>query len=203
MADQGFFFDTELLVLAERAGMRIHEVPVDWVDDPNSRVDIVATALADLRGITRISLHGVRTSARQLRSFAAIGVLSTLAYAAIYAALRTAMPLLAANALALVATTVGNTAANRRLTFGVRGRERRWRDQLRGLSALGLALLVTTAAGSFAGGTGRLGEIAVLVAANLVATMLRYAVLRGTVTRSGSAPASPHREAPHRAAAAG
>ena len=36
-----WFFDTELLVLAERAGLRIHEVPVDWVDDPDSRVDIV------------------------------------------------------------------------------------------------------------------------------------------------------------------
>lgn len=35
--DGGWFFDTELLVLAERAGMRIHEVPVDWVDDPDSR----------------------------------------------------------------------------------------------------------------------------------------------------------------------
>ena len=40
--DTGWFFDTELLVLAERAGLRIHEVPVDWVDDPDSRVDIVA-----------------------------------------------------------------------------------------------------------------------------------------------------------------
>ena len=50
----GWFFDTELLVLAERAGLRIHEVPVDWVDDPDSRVDIVATALADLRGIARV-----------------------------------------------------------------------------------------------------------------------------------------------------
>ena len=42
--DTGWFFDTELLVLAERSGLRIHEVPVDWVDDLDSRVDIVATA---------------------------------------------------------------------------------------------------------------------------------------------------------------
>src|SRR6201986_2173610 len=53
--DTGWFFDTELLVLAERAGLRIHEVPVDWIDDTDSRVDIVATALADLRGIARLS----------------------------------------------------------------------------------------------------------------------------------------------------
>jgi glycosyltransferase involved in cell wall biosynthesis len=52
--DTAWFFDTELLVLAERAGLRIHEVPVDWIDDLDSRVDIVATALADLRGIARL-----------------------------------------------------------------------------------------------------------------------------------------------------
>ncbi len=50
-SDIGWFFDTELLVLAERAGLRIHEVPVDWVDDPDSRVRVLRTALADLRGI--------------------------------------------------------------------------------------------------------------------------------------------------------
>src|SRR5690606_7716709 len=45
--DGEWFFDTELLVLAERAGLRIHEVPVDWIDDPDSRVDIVDTARKD------------------------------------------------------------------------------------------------------------------------------------------------------------
>ena len=52
--DDGWFFDTELLVLAERQGLRIHEVPVDWVDDPDSRVDIVRTALDDLKGVARL-----------------------------------------------------------------------------------------------------------------------------------------------------
>ena len=52
--DEGWFFDTELLVLAQREGMRIHEVPVDWVDDPDSRVDLLRTALEDLRGIARL-----------------------------------------------------------------------------------------------------------------------------------------------------
>ena len=42
--DESWFFDTELLIAAQRRGMRIHEVPVDWVDDPDSRVDIVSTA---------------------------------------------------------------------------------------------------------------------------------------------------------------
>jgi glycosyltransferase involved in cell wall biosynthesis len=52
--DNGWFFDTELLVLAERIGLRIHEVPVDWVDDPDSRVDVLRTASEDLRGIVRM-----------------------------------------------------------------------------------------------------------------------------------------------------
>jgi len=52
--DQGWFFDTEMLILAQRRGVRIHEVAVDWIDDPDSRVDIVSTALADLRGVVRL-----------------------------------------------------------------------------------------------------------------------------------------------------
>ena len=52
--DQAWFFDTELLMRAQWAGLRIHEVPVDWVDDPDSRVDVVKTALDDLRGIWRL-----------------------------------------------------------------------------------------------------------------------------------------------------
>jgi glycosyltransferase involved in cell wall biosynthesis len=52
--DDGWFFDTELLVLAEHNRLRIHEIPVDWVDDPDSRVDVAATVLGDLKGIWRM-----------------------------------------------------------------------------------------------------------------------------------------------------
>ncbi len=53
--DERWFFDTELLVLAERAGLQVHEVPVHWIEDPDSSVDIVATARADLRGMWRLA----------------------------------------------------------------------------------------------------------------------------------------------------
>jgi glycosyltransferase involved in cell wall biosynthesis len=52
--DESWFFDTELLVLAERNGLRVHEVPVGWVEDTDSRVKIVATAWDDLKGIRRL-----------------------------------------------------------------------------------------------------------------------------------------------------
>jgi glycosyltransferase involved in cell wall biosynthesis len=52
--DEAWFFDTELLYRAQRSKFAIHEVPVRWVDDPDSRVDILATARADLAGIRRL-----------------------------------------------------------------------------------------------------------------------------------------------------
>ena len=52
--DDGWFFDTELLVLAWRDGMRINEIPVRWVEDDDSRVRIISTAADDLRGIWRL-----------------------------------------------------------------------------------------------------------------------------------------------------
>ena len=59
--DQSWFFDTELLVLAQRAGMRLREVPVAWTDDPDSRVDIIRTALDDLRGVWRLRFGSRRS----------------------------------------------------------------------------------------------------------------------------------------------
>ena len=53
--DNEWFFDTELLVTAQRLGLRIHEVPVDWTDDLDSRVDVLRTAWMDLRGVVRLA----------------------------------------------------------------------------------------------------------------------------------------------------
>jgi glycosyltransferase involved in cell wall biosynthesis len=112
--DDEWFFDTELLVTAERLGLRIGEVPVDWVDDPDSRVQILRTALSDVRGVWRIS-HGqarrlarrsgdvARTAAEQVTAdqllrFAGVGVISTLGYLFLFIAWRPVTGNLAANA---------------------------------------------------------------------------------------------------------
>src|SRR3954469_9011794 len=60
--DEAWFFDSELLILAQRSGLRLHEVPVDWTDDPDSRVAIVRTAIEDLRGVARLRLGSSRTT---------------------------------------------------------------------------------------------------------------------------------------------
>jgi glycosyltransferase involved in cell wall biosynthesis len=131
--DESWFFDTELLILAERRGMRIHEVPVDWVDDPDSRVAIVSTALEDLRGVARLAL------AVPITRFMAIGIGSTLAYALLFLALVGAIGSAAASAAALALTALANTAANRRLTFGVRGQPGRHRHPIRRAGHLGVS----------------------------------------------------------------
>jgi putative flippase GtrA len=184
--DQAWFFDTELLLAAQRGGLRIHEVPVDWVEDTDSRVDLVRTALDDLRGMARVAR-------RQLPSFAAIGAVSTLAYLGLFWVLRLALSAVAANALALLITAVANTAANRRFTFGVTGRHHRLRQHLEGLVVFGLGLAMTTGALGLldrsTGDPGRAAELAALVAANAAATLLRFVLLRSWVFH-------PHRTSP-------
>jgi glycosyltransferase involved in cell wall biosynthesis len=174
--DNGWFFDTELLVLAQRRGLRIHEVPVDWVDDPDSRVDIVSTALTDLRGVARLLAGGT------IAKFMGVGIISTLAYAVLYVALHPLLGAIGANAAALALTAIGNTAANRRLTFGVRGREGVVRHHLRGAAVFVLTLALTNGALAVLHGLDahppRALEVGALVAAGLVATITRYVAMR-------------------------
>ncbi|TKK80911.1 glycosyltransferase family 2 protein [Herbidospora galbida] len=54
VADDAWFFDTELLLKAQWRGLRIREVPVRWVDDPDSSVDVLRTSIAQLRGLARV-----------------------------------------------------------------------------------------------------------------------------------------------------
>jgi putative flippase GtrA len=209
--DTAWFFDTELLVLAERSGMRIHEVPVDWIDDPDSRVDVVSTALADLRGVARLGralasgrlpLADVRsqlgrtphpapvpgvpvTLARQAIRFAAIGIASTAAYLVLFLLLSSSMGAQGANLTALLLTAIANTAANRRLTFGLRGPGKRARSQLEGLIVFAIGLGLTSGALAILHATSsdpsRAVEVIVLVVANLIATLVRFVLLRSWV----------------------
>src|SRR5690242_19325400 len=89
--DDEWFFDTELLLVAEHNGLRIHEVPVDWIDDADSRVHIVGTAVGDLKGAARVARRFMRGDGsvdlgglarphltddfgRRVVSFAAVGI---------------------------------------------------------------------------------------------------------------------------------
>jgi putative flippase GtrA len=127
-------------------------------------------------------------SHRRFLSFATIGVASTLAYVALYTAIRPALGAPAANALALLVTALANTAANRRLTFEVRGRAGLARDHAVGLLALLVALGITSASLAalvFARPRpGALLELAVLVSANALATLVRFMLLRRVIGKS-------------------
>ncbi|MCW2943558.1 MAG: hypothetical protein JWR24_275 [Actinoallomurus sp.] len=201
--DEAWFFDTELLLLAERNGLRIHEVPVDWVDDQDSRVDVVRTAVDDLRGMARVARRvlsgafrvpvparsrdarlptGMR---RQLPSFAVIGVISTIAQLVLYALLRLFMPVITANVVSYLFAAVANTAANRRFTFGVTGSRRAVRHQLEGGVAFLVGLVVSTAGLAFvhamAPDASRLTEVGALFGLNLFAAVIRFVLLRAWV----------------------
>jgi glycosyltransferase involved in cell wall biosynthesis len=200
--DESWFFDTELLVLAQRRGLRIHEVPVDWIEDADSRVDIVRTALADLRGVARLLAAG------PVARFMGVGLASTIAYAILYILLRGPLGADAANALALAVTAVANTAANRRFTFSVRGRVGLPRHLAMGAVVYVLTLALTGGALTILHGLdaapARRLEVTVLVVASAVATVTRYVALRSWVfarsrrSRLDRGPVGPVLEGPRR-----
>jgi len=213
--DNSWFFDTELLVLAEQCGLRVAEIPVDWIDDPRSSVALVRTAADDLTGIWRIGtslvagripVEGIRrelgrsepTSRRsntlfgQLVRFGAIGVVSTLAYLLVFLLLRHLTGAQVANFTALLLTAVGNTAANRLFTFGIRGRQGIATHHVQGLLVFAIGLALTSAAlvavhrGAAPGST---VEVVAVVLANLLATLVRFVLFRHWVF--GDRPALP------------
>jgi glycosyltransferase involved in cell wall biosynthesis/putative flippase GtrA len=211
--DDAWFFDTELLILAERAGLRIHEIPVDWVDDPDSSVDIVSTAREDLKGMLRVGSNIARgripleavyaelgrrpfdpprppSFFGQVVRFGMIGALSTVAYALLYLGLQAVLAPQVANFAALLLTTLANTWANRRFTFAVRGRAGAVRHQFQGLIVFAVAWLMTSGSlGALhlaAPQAGPRAELIVLTVANLAATLVRFVLLRLWVFRARS-----------------
>jgi putative flippase GtrA len=208
--DDEWFFDTELLVTAERLGVRIGETPVDWVDDPTSSVDIVGTATDDLRGIWRMASarHQGRVreqlaagavdappTADQLLSFAGVGILSTLSYLFLFALGWQALGPWVANAAALAFCTVVNTALHRSLA----GRAPTRRDGsarppfVLMLGVLyGVSLVATSAVIAVTialAGSSLLGDAAAALAGSCAASLLRFSLLRGWAFRP-SAPSS-------------
>jgi putative flippase GtrA len=205
--DNGWFFDTELLVLAEKAGLRIHEVPVDWVDDPNSTVDIGKTVAGDLRGVARLARDlgagripitsiseqildtaAPRSLAGQLWRFCIVGVISTLLYATIYLLARDDLGALWSNFIALGLSAVANTAMNRWYTFGLSGSGNRLTQQLQALAVVALGWMLTSEALIMIDAHHReprpLLELTVLVVANLLVTTVRFLLMRSWVFRA-------------------
>jgi putative flippase GtrA len=199
--DNKWFFDTELLLTAQRHGLRIHEVPVDCLDDPNSSVALFRTAYDDLRGMARVArrvlggaLHvplppSIQRAklpvgmAQQLPRFATVGALSVFAHFLLFLWLRTMMPSLGANALAMLITTIANTAAHRRFTFGVRGAADAIRHQLE--AGVDFLVGLTISSGSllalhaFWVGASLKVELAVLYSVIALGTLGRFLLLRG------------------------
>jgi glycosyltransferase involved in cell wall biosynthesis len=200
--DNEWFFDTELLVTAERLGLRIGEVPVDWVDDPDSRVHVVSTAVDDLRGVCRMLLRrpkGVRpvrpdsVPADQLLRFGGVGVVSTLGYLFLFVAWRPLLGSLAANAIAMALATLFNTAVHRELSRNADGLTRRGRMAVvagglylisLAFTTAGLLIVHWVAAGSL------FWELVTLTVANAVAAVFRFSVLRAWIFRPGARPSA-------------
>jgi glycosyltransferase involved in cell wall biosynthesis/putative flippase GtrA len=211
--DNGWFFDAELLVLADRAGLRIHEIPVDWVDDLGTTVNIRSAAVDDLRGILRMVMMGVRgrlpvhdltaqfsrrrpgpdlpgvptALAGHLFRFVTVGLLSTLGFLGLFLGLRHPLGGQVANAVALSLTVLGNSALNRRYTFGIVGRSDLTRHQLRCLATFCVQLTLTSAALGVVGQVrpgSQSWEVVALLAVHATATVARFLHLRHWVFRA-------------------
>jgi hypothetical protein len=211
VADDEWFFDTELIVAAERLGVRISETPVEWTDDPDSSVDIVRTALDDLRGIWRMArapkperrrepaktndAEPGQASAETLLSFAGVGVLSTLSYLLLFAAGWPVLGPWLANAGALAFCTLVNTALHRSLAR----RSPTGADGAAGHPSFvtvvavlyGVSLVATTAAIAMANtlaGPSLVGDALAATVASCAAALVRFSLLRGWAFRPATAP---------------
>lgn len=126
---------------------------------------------------------------RQLARFTVVGVGSTVAYLLLYALLRDVTGPQPANLTAMLVTALANTALNRRLTFGVRGPRGAVRHQMQGLVVFAIGLAVTSGGLAVLDAADpaatRFTELAVLVAANLIATVVRFVLLRAWVFAPG------------------
>lgn len=168
VVDDTWFFDTELLLLAEHNGLRVFEVPVNWVDDPDSRVDVAQTATDDLRGVARmartflgggghVDLGAERRQSlthdmgRHVVGFTFIGVVSTALTLLLFLVLRDPLGPLGANLAAFSAVTLLNSWANQRYSFVGRTRHARRTQWTRMFGTFAAGAVASTAALAIAG----------------------------------------------------
>lgn len=201
--DDAWFFDTELLVLAERCGLRIAEVAVDWYEDPDSRVDVAGTVKDDLAGIARLGrrflshddqvgqvretigrlpLQAAPPLSAQLLRFGLIGVASTLFYSLLFLSFHAVVSAQWANFCALAISAVLNTMVNRSVTFGVKDPDTVRLHLMQGLIVFAATWALTSgvlAAAANASAPVSPGEtLALLTVANLVTSALRFLAFR-------------------------
>jgi glycosyltransferase involved in cell wall biosynthesis len=192
--DNGWFFDTELLLLAEHNGLRIHEVPVDWVDDTDSRVHVMSTAIGDLKGAARMALRFAtgrgrvdlgpfaraplsNDFGRRFVTFSSIGIVSTAVSFLLFLATHNAVGAVGANVIAVTATFLGNAWANARYT------ERRARPLwARSFALYAGSIAATSAALALVDHfTANLGvQIVVLIATWSLAAVARFVLIGGS-----------------------
>lgn len=202
--DNAWFFDTELLLVAENNGLRVLEIPVDWVDDPDSRVHVVSTATEDLKGVLRVARTFVRGGGRaqlgalgrpplsddmgrQMVSFAAVGAASTVASLAIYLGTRGVLAAAPAAGLAYGIVIIVNSWANRRFTFGHRARDDRGRILVRAFLTAVFGVISSMAVAHWARGD-RLRECLALLALWFALAFVRFALLRTWLFRARPTP---------------
>jgi glycosyltransferase involved in cell wall biosynthesis len=199
--DNEWFFDTEMLVLAERNGLRIHEVPVDWADDPDSRVRIAHTAIADLSGVLRLirtfASGGGQVAELEARRdtggtgeyarYVGVGVLSTIVYLTLYLLLRTQMNGYIANIASLTLCSVGNFAVHWRYTFRRGGPTFFWAAAAVATLPLCISAVVTTWSLALSGrlDPGSLvAQVLALLGGTAFAAFGRFLVFRALVFRT-------------------
>jgi putative flippase GtrA len=196
--DNHWFFDTELLMQAERRGYRIHEVPVDWIDDPDTRVNVGGVMWNDLRGVWRLACqrHGVEPGGtqsparhaptaheddRELARYASVGVLSTALYLTLFLVLRSAMGIFVANVIAVAATTLVNTLAHLMFTFRSKSTGRGRYAAIAATCSFLIQIGLTSAALALVyavGATSTVWEGLVLLAGMVAASAVKFVLLR-------------------------
>lgn len=199
--DNEWFFDTELLLIAEHNGLRIHELAVDWIDDPDSRVNIRSTALADLGGLRRVAETMIRSRdriqlphnerrplnddfGRQLVSFIKIGVVATSISVILFATLLNLMHPVFANILTLMVTTPVNMWCNRQFTFGHRTRSDR-NHQILTASIVFFALVIISSLLLMISSTpNHTRSLLIATSCWTLSSVVRFALLRNWVFKS-------------------